>query len=320
MKNKIYYYLFSLLFIGLNTACKKELPESNSVNNAADIAVVDGTLRFKNEDIFIKTVNLIVSSSHEQLDEWEKQFPAFTSSRTIFNRANDEFSKVSSKHDLESFLSKYDGIASLSKDSSLLSDIAPPLQSTMANSKGQFYVGNTLHILTKNAEISIENPTSRNIAHALSNTISDEKLGIVAQDYRGRLITKFSKVSTHPNDGFSYRVKEDGFYNNDRNRRLFCTYYFNPYTHTLYFEILQQKKSWFGWNVNSTGISVFNRVNHIYGVYNSAPDINVSNTQGFFVEVIPEYSAPANSVFGGSANVNSGGVPQTNYTFCDHSY
>lgn len=278
IRNPYYAFIF-LVIIGLSSSCKKE----NNSSEPNDITVVNGVLKFKNQEVLEATTRFIMNSTQEQLDVWEKQFPSFVSSRTVFNRQNVEFDALKTETEFNLFIEKYSESLYLSSDSTLTNKINSPLLSAISNSDGEFYVGDEIRLIKEHSHNA-----------------------------------KTPQIKTHPNDGFSGKVYEDGFYNDARNRRLFVSYYANPYTYEYYFEILQQRKGTFGWSNNSTDIYVSNRTyTDIYGTFSSGSDIAALNTNGIFVQIRP---SGASGAVTGSSYVASGGVPQTHFTTHTHYF
>ncbi len=64
------------------TSCKKENSstiEKDSLAQQQDIIVEDGYLSFKNDSVFRKTANDVLSKNQQELDSWERQFSGFKS-------------------------------------------------------------------------------------------------------------------------------------------------------------------------------------------------------------------------------------------------
>jgi hypothetical protein len=79
--------MFIMVIFGLSMACSREEP--TVIDQKQTIQVTDGRLHFSSEELFRTTIKQLAEKQNN-LAEWEKQFPGFTSMRTAFKQLTDE--------------------------------------------------------------------------------------------------------------------------------------------------------------------------------------------------------------------------------------
>jgi hypothetical protein len=136
--------LFSLLLASAMisfVACNKEELVKADQQAAADIALVDGRLKFASEEVLKNTIKAL--SAHQQKDElnkWEQQWPGFVSMRTAFDQITEQdIVKIATKG--TQGYSGYLTLVGVGEDKEVVRNIDSPVLATLASKDGIILVG-----------------------------------------------------------------------------------------------------------------------------------------------------------------------------------
>lgn len=238
--------------------CKKEVQKANEnfEQNIEEISVKNGLLIFRDSNVFRKYYAQILSKGGTKNDAWA---PNFVSYRTIYNKAQENFSKIENQEELNMFLFKNSkNILFNDKDKSLSPIYTNPALMSFINADGRFMIGNQLQILTSDAYITVDNPTPDRVNRALLMKKSDTKTGIsIHKKLMSTSNQNLGKLLL--NSTVNGMIHEVTYYNEDGKRRLFVQI-FDEYDPTqgknhMYLGLFQQKKGTFGgWSNNQTDI------------------------------------------------------------------
>ncbi|NLR64188.1 DUF4848 domain-containing protein [Chitinophaga varians] len=104
-----------LLMMFVFLSCKKDagIKDSEPIVKDSPVKVVDGVLRFSNDQAFVQTMLAVNAMSPEERTDWEKKM-GFTSLRSIYHQFNQELDKMEAVQDKDGFFAvknKYNKVA-----------------------------------------------------------------------------------------------------------------------------------------------------------------------------------------------------------------
>lgn len=258
MKINVKKMLVMVSLIIIITSCKKNQNQPQEVDaslNSKPISLRNGMLVFRDSTVFRTYYSASIQGKIHSDNELLENFISY---KSIYDKAQDDFSKVSSQQGLELFLkSNFKNIVFNITDKSISSKFTNPTLMRFVNAEGKFMIGNALQIVTSSDYISVVNPTPEKISLALSNQNSLVDKDVVKHS-RLMSISGSSARSVEvplPNG----MLNEVTYYNEDGKRRLFVQVW-NDYDpgynqNHLFVSLFQQKKGTFGgWSNNQTDL------------------------------------------------------------------
>lgn len=253
LKNVFYVAFVALVYM---TSCKKDQSLVQNENTKDPVSLKNGMLVFRDTLAFHDYYSKLLRANGINSNALVQNFVSY---KAIFDKAQEEFSNISTQTDLDSFLKKNsNNIIYNRRDSSLLPKYSTSTLMSFINSNGQFMIGNQLQLITSRDYITIDNPTSSKIESVLTNLKSNVDKGIVV---RSKIMSTNAgqSVMSVQNPVPIGLLNEATFYNEDGKRRLFVqtwNEYIPSYNKVhLVVAMFQQKKGTFGgWSNNETDL------------------------------------------------------------------
>lgn len=153
MKKRIFILNFISLLIFTSCIDKESCDTtSNDVlcikNKEGGVECIDASLHFNSSDSYFETIEFIMNASEIELDEWEKKI-GFRSNRRLVNELFDEIDEIMDENEYYEFLKDNSDLINLEGDR-LVPNIEDVIYSTIANSKGIFYLNGCMHKIQNN--------------------------------------------------------------------------------------------------------------------------------------------------------------------------
>ncbi|GGE61677.1 hypothetical protein EV200_105134 [Pedobacter psychrotolerans] len=309
-------------------SCKKDavvesVNENKSLSNA--ISIENGYLKFRDQKAFDSLENIIINYSPHQLDAWEKTLVGFSSYRSTYLKAQNEYANVNSSESFNSFKKKYSDLISIRPDSSLTYKFGTPFSAIITNNSGELKIGDQFRKYTNESSLILYTGAHKNLSE-LKNSTDIKVLPI-----KKLLMSVRNAQSLAPPQGNSAfgngMVSQYLFYSGDNKRRLYVELWVENTpppnlvefgSCRLYFVVLQElKKTFGGWRSNETdyysnGVNLKFTSTHNLSIPNSYSfngSFNaIQGVTGPIIYNMPSFPGYCSSVTG-TGRFTTGGVP-----------
>jgi len=290
------------------------------------ITVENGYLKFRDQKAFDSLENIIINYSPQQLDAWEKTLIGFSSYRSTYLKAQNEYANVNSSESFNSFKKKYSDLISIRPDSSLTYKFGTPFSAIITNNSGELKIGDQFRKYTNESSLILYTGAHKNLSE-LKNSTDIKVLPI-----KKLLMSVRNAQSLAPPPGNSAfgngMVSQYLFYSGDNKRRLYVELWVENTpppnlvefgSCRLYFVVLQElKKTFGGWRSNETDY-YFSNLNYTYDAFQpplndnvrynfNLPNYSVGNATGPII-IDLGYKVGYGSSISGTGRFYSGGVP-----------
>jgi len=294
--------------------------ENKSLSNA--ISIENGYLKFRDQKAFDSLENIIINYSPQQLDAWEKTLVGFSSYRSTYLKAQNEYANVNSSESFNSFKKKYSDLISIRPDSSLTYGFGTPFSAIITNNSGELKIGDEFRKYTKENSLILYTGNHKNVSE-LKNTGNLTILPVKRLLMNIRNVKSLAppQGSTTFNNGI---LSQNLFYSGDNKRRLYVELWYEHNQPDLvtvgssrfYFVVLQElKKTFGGWRSNETdyysnGVDLkFGSTFSGSGLYGFNGSFNaIQGVTGPIIYNMPSFTGAGTSVTG-TGRFTTGGVP-----------
>lgn len=164
------------LFLMTFSSCKEEYL-ADAEKREGKINVNNGRLTFDSDATFRSTIQSLIKQQ-DKLDEWEKQWPSFTSMRRAYNQISDEKKiQLITSGDL----SGYESILAITgegdeKEMDII--ISDPILATLVSNDGYLYIGDKAYKFMSDKFFIIQDYDDSKLSKINKNTKADKLAGI----------------------------------------------------------------------------------------------------------------------------------------------
>ena len=315
MKNKIKNLMLAAASVLLFAACKKEQVQVEKIDKSIltnAVTVENGYLKFRDQKAFDSLQNVIINYSAQELGAWEKSLTGFSSYRSTYLTAQNEYVNVNSSEAYNAFKKKYSDLILIRPDSSLTYRFGTPFSAIITNNSGEVKIGDQFRKYTGENSLILYTGSHKNFTELKNSS----ELTILPVKKLTMLIN--NKQSLMPSTGQRYfnegMLSQQLFYSGDNRRRVYIELWYGS-SGNIYFSVLQElKKTFGGWRTNETDY-YSNGVNLRFeygapGQYsNFTSTFNPQeNASGPIIYNMGSVPGPLTAVTG-SARFTTGGVP-----------
>lgn len=277
LKNILLELMAVLAIAAVMTSCEQEMSENTLENNqisstsqpASDvnlnIAVTNGRLHFQDMDEFNAALDYLSDNPNryftdEALDAWEDELN-FNSIRSSYEQANEEYAEIKDINEFRGFQEKYKDVIVFNENDNF-EPIAFGIYSFIAENKySSFQIGNNIHILKGNTQITFPKEMEHNIERIFEapenykdNGVYTHNLVAEEDNLRGACPANTSSLSCEEDNGTSNGDKKvEATYKltiiNNGDILLGNTVV-REYTYRYVVTIESRVKKWWGWGKN----------------------------------------------------------------------
>jgi len=179
---KIIFIVISFVLTFNFYSCKKDTPLSASypIKSLKDVSVKNGRLHFPSQKALQETRIALNQKEKIDLTEWYKGI-GFKSMSQLYFKVNEEYSKVNTKEQYNSFIDKHKDYIYITPKKSISVQGFYPFLAQVLNINGEVSVGKSLVKYTNKYKITIIDGDENKLEEALRTLSNNEKKGIFIQ-------------------------------------------------------------------------------------------------------------------------------------------